>query len=143
MDLQTRFEAKVIRDGFSDCHVWAGSTSAGRGRIRAHGDSRVASRIAYELYVAPIPAGLLVLHSCDNGNCVNPAHLRVGTNADNSADMVARGRASNGQAEKTECWRGHSLTDPSNVRRRESGSRECRECARIYSRKASDIRRGR
>mgnify|MGYP001611309728 CR=1 FL=1 len=51
-----------------------------------------AHRISYELANGPIPAGLKVLHSCDYGLCVNPAHLRVGTQPDNVEDAVRRNR---------------------------------------------------
>jgi hypothetical protein len=39
--------------------------------------------VSYEVHHGPIPSGLLVLHSCHNRRCVNPKHLRVGTQSDN------------------------------------------------------------
>lgn len=62
-----------------------------RKRVQAH-------RFAWEAVNGPIPIGKIVRHSCDNPCCCNPAHLLVGTHAENSADMVSRDRQAKGEA---------------------------------------------
>lgn len=51
-----------------------------------------AHRVAWELTNGPIPAGMSVLHHCDNRPCVRPDHLFLGTQLDNMRDMLAKGR---------------------------------------------------
>lgn len=89
-----RFESKVDRSAGDDaCHLWqAGRDPLGYGHFRV-GKRRVsAHRITYALAFGFIPAGLVVRHRCDNPPCCNPAHLRIGTDADNNRDKAERGR---------------------------------------------------
>jgi hypothetical protein len=73
-----------------DCWEWQGYVDKlGYGRLgkkRAH-------RMSYEKHKGPIPAGLMVCHSCDNRKCINPEHLWIGTQTDNMRDMAAKGRS--------------------------------------------------
>jgi hypothetical protein len=50
-------------------------------------------RLQWMHHYGPIPDGLVVMHTCDTGLCINPAHLAVGSQAANLADMRAKGRA--------------------------------------------------
>lgn len=77
-----------------DCWGWTGHTSCGYGVITVPGGQMKAHRFSYELHNGPIPKGLHVLHRCDCPPCCNPAHLFLGTQADNVADMMAKDRYS-------------------------------------------------
>jgi hypothetical protein len=77
----------------SGCWIWLQSTIAeGYGRLQLPGRKVLAHRLSYETFIGPIPDGMLVLHRCDVPPCINPAHLFLGTHADNSDDKVAKRR---------------------------------------------------
>lgn len=92
-----RFWSKVDRkNDLDECWNWlAGCFSFGHGQFRIGGiggTNAHAHRISYILTYGSIPDNLHVLHKCDNPKCVNPNHLFLGTNQDNVADMVRKGR---------------------------------------------------
>lgn len=80
------------------CWLWKGRRNPfGYVHIRYEGRQVFLHRVFYELFVGPIPGNMLVLHRCDVPHCCNPNHLFLGDHAANAADMVAKGRHSNGR----------------------------------------------
>ena len=94
-----RFWAKVDRSGGPDaCWPWtAGRYRAGYGHFRINGKMERAHRVAWVLLRGPIPEGQDVLHTCDSPPCCNAErHHFLGTDLDNAADRVAKGRSATG-----------------------------------------------
>lgn len=82
--------------GADSCWEWQSArTRNGYGVLGMGGKSIMyAHRLAYVLAVGDIADDLVIMHSCDNPPCCNPAHLTPGTKAENAADMVRKGRNS-------------------------------------------------
>jgi hypothetical protein len=102
ISIETRFLRHVGLPEENGCILWTGALTraGGYGTLGEGGTSRRmigAHRYAWERVNGAVPDGLFVLHRCDNPRCVNVAHLWLGTAADNSADMVAKGRNPRGE----------------------------------------------
>jgi hypothetical protein len=95
MPLERRLFNGVSVDPHTRCWNWKGaiSRSDGRGKMTVRGKTLSTHRVAFEIYKDDIPAGKFVCHHCDNPLCCNPAHLFLGSHADNMNDMVSKGRS--------------------------------------------------
>jgi hypothetical protein len=89
-----RHRDKIAFGGPEQCWLWAaGQFARGYGGVWDRGKMRKVHRVAYETVHGQDSAdGFVVRHKCDVRNCVNPAHLELGTQADNVRDMNERGR---------------------------------------------------
>ena len=149
---QAAFWGRCEPDPNSGCWLWSGTMSSdGYGVTKPPGLGRRtrAHRWALALSGVEVPPDAVVMHRCDTPLCVNPAHLSVGTHADNIADKVAKGRARGPTGQrwklpegsrsganhsrfgkrKTHCKSGHAFT-PENTRLTTKGSQCCRTCER-------------
>ena len=125
---------RIKRDEKTGCWIWQGTGNRqGYGMIRYDGRPQPAHRVAYEIMVGPIPAGMTLDHLCRVPRCINPNHLEIVTHRIN----VLRGIGPTAKnAKKKACLQGHDLTGRNLITRRDG--RECRTCAnrrsRIYQR---------
>lgn len=129
-----RFWSKADTSG--SCWMWTGgrdkdgygrfAVSVGRFDGRQRQKHMRAHRLAYVLSKGAIPTGKLVLHSCDQPGCVNPDHLRVGTQKQNRADAVARGRVPSGMLHHSAKL---SRSDVIEIRKRRANGEKLQELA--------------
>ena len=94
-DDERRFWSKVAKAGEDECWNWTGAKSKnGYGSFALWSRRYSAHRVSCFIYAGgAIPKTMIVRHKCDNRLCVNHKHLEVGDHADNSWDMVKRGRS--------------------------------------------------
>jgi hypothetical protein len=134
MPLSRRFTHQVSVGHPGGCWLWIGSRRGkGYGRTFANGHIVLAHRVAYELFVGPIPEAMVIDHLCRNPSCVNPDHLEAVTMRENTLRGVGPSAVN---AAKASCRRGHPLDD-ANVYV-SGGRRHCRACR--HARGAADQR---
>lgn len=80
----------------SGCWLWLGKWGANGYGMGGKPRYLSAHRESYAAAYGPIPEGMHVCHKCDTRPCINPAHLYVGTPAQNVKDRVQRRRSSGG-----------------------------------------------
>lgn len=133
-----RFNAKV-EPGNNGCLNWTGAVEkTGYGRVKFDGRIEMAHRAAWIHVYGPIPPRLVIDHTCHaedcradeacaHRRCVNVDHMELVTIGENTR----RGNSPTAIAARTGiCKRGHSLTDPDNVKVRD-GRRYCLECVDV------------
>lgn len=93
-----RHADKISIGGSDECWLWTGAKNhKGYGYVKVKGRMLRVHRVAHEEAIGPIEHKLLVLHSCDTPACVNPKHLRAGTQKENMQDRENRGRTLKGE----------------------------------------------
>jgi hypothetical protein len=109
---------KAVVDQESGCWNWTGARNqygyAMMSFIKPDGrrSTTTATRIIYQEYFGPFPAGCYMCHHCDNPACVNPEHLFPGTQKENFADMAAKGRGNQGGWQKPESRKKRATITP-------------------------------
>jgi len=101
VDWSDRFWSRVHPEALSGCWLWHGKVRHDGYGVLGFNSKYRAHHVAYEKVNGARLPGTVVMHTCDVPGCVNPEHLRLGTQQENLADMHRKGRA-RGNAKLTE-----------------------------------------
>jgi len=123
VNLVERFLAKIEFNGKKACWRWRGAASKGGYGSFGRNPTWKAHRLAYTIFIGPIPKGLTLDHLCRNRTCVNPLHLEPVTQRENCLRGISPWARN---ARKTKCNKGHALSGKN--LHLEGKSRRCRAC---------------
>lgn len=99
----------IINNTCWECTSHCKASNNGYMAVSRDGKGHAVHRYVYELFNDKIPEGMIIMHSCDNPKCINPAHLSVGTIKENAQDMAKKGRVNKNSAPKRKLNEEHLL----------------------------------
>lgn len=134
--LAQRFWRKVNKCGptpthrpdLGACWLWTGHRMKpfGHGQLGVGGRGAgliLAHRASWWIHHSVLPAGVCVCHKCDNGSCVNPAHLFLGSRAENNRDMAVKNRSGRSKLSPPDVLEIRRLRETTNLTLSALGSR--------------------
>ncbi len=133
--LLARIMSRTVRNEFG-CLIWQGLKRRSRnsrtwyGQYGFRNSTMTVHRIVIWLTQRQPGFREVVMHSCDNGLCCNPAHLKFGTTQENLKDAAAKGSYQYHESHYRHCKHGHEFT-PENTRKDSRGFRQCRTCEKL------------
>ena len=131
-NVEAKLLAKRIIDGPFQCWLYTGAIANGYGIISLANENVGVHRISAALHLGfDLNSDLQVLHQtfCPNKHCFNPAHLYIGTQADNIRDQIInRTHSSFIGKDKTHCPKGHEYSEENTYINPYDNSRVCKTC---------------
>ena len=146
--LRDVLSSKIEADPFGGCWLWVGELNPhGYGLVNQDGKRSLAHRVAFHCFVEPIGKGAsdhsadVIMHICDVRCCINPSHLRRGTQLENVQDRNRKGRT---KTDMTRQGDRHPLAklsndDIHNIRNLIECGFKQKEIAKIYSINQSSV----